>query len=219
MRYRINIHAHSVFSDGSGSPYTMAMEAKRLKFSALVLTDHLYGNSKDNDYCSITNRSYHVRRSCCHEASSILPIIEGLEVPVGGEEVLLFGTSAIKYILDKGKLTIPDLKSLRRNERCAIVLCHPHISYEKLIEHVDAYELYNSGGRMFKHRKIHPDLASKQSWANSDAHSVEQLKRSWNVVNTKIKTEEDLIKYIHGAAQPKHYAPCTKGNIITNMFL
>lgn len=206
MEHKINIHAHSVFSDGSNSPYVMALEAKRLGFSALVLTDHLYGNGKDQSYCSISDWTYPIRAQCCREASSILPIIEGIEIPVGGEEVLLFGKTAIAFALRKGCLSRDDLKSLRANEDCAIVLCHPHLSYEKLIDYVDAYELYNSGGRMFKFREINPMLLEKQCWSNSDAHHTDNIKRAWNTTKTKIETEEQLIAYIHSGEQPNMFA-------------
>jgi 3',5'-nucleoside bisphosphate phosphatase len=42
--YKINIHCHTIFSDGLNTPVTLAHEAKRLGFCALVITDHYYGS-------------------------------------------------------------------------------------------------------------------------------------------------------------------------------
>ena len=39
-------------------------------------------------------------------------------------------------------------------------------------------------------------------WCNSDAHMSEQLERGYNLVGSKIKTEDDLIKYIKSKKQP-----------------
>ena len=40
MDYKINIHAHTIFSDGYNTPYVMALKAKELGFSALVITSY-----------------------------------------------------------------------------------------------------------------------------------------------------------------------------------
>ncbi len=202
MKYKINIHAHSMFSDGSASPYAMAVKAKELGFTALVLTDHFYGNDAAYDYCSMNIRTDHLHRQFCREASSVLPIIKGMEVPVGGEEVLVFGRGVIQRILDDGKLTIDAMVEYRSTMDCAFILCHPHMFYDKLIPHIDGYERYNSSVDQFSGR---PGELVKfdgiQAWGNSDAHSLNGMDWAWNIVETKIETEEELIAYIKSGVQ------------------
>lgn len=205
MTYKLNIHAHSLFSDGYNSPYKMALTAKQLGFTALVLTDHLYGNDRSSDYCSINDRSYPLRRQSCREASEILPIIEGLELPVAGEEVLVFGEEAISYVLKCGKLTIDDMVSLRDQTNCAFILCHPHIKYEPLIPYIDGYELYNSCQHQFRSRDIADGLKPLQRWSNSDAHNVDMLGWSYNILDTQITNEIELIEYIKSGKQHEFY--------------
>ena len=206
MKYKLNIHAHSKFSDGSGSPYAMAKEAKRLGFTALVLTDHFYGNDPKYDYCSMNIRTDHLLRQFYKEASEVLPVIRGMEAPVGGEEVLVFGDLAIKTILLEGGLTVELLKKLRGTVRCAFILCHPHISYDKLIPYIDGYERFNSMQDQFKGRLEEVvKFDGLQAWCNSDAHGVSRLGWAHNLVNTKIETEEELIAYIKSGVQHEFY--------------
>lgn len=206
MKFKLNIHAHSIFSDGHNSPYTMALTAKELGFSALVLTDHLYGNDPSYDYCSINNRTYNVRKIHCQEASEeVLPVIEGIEIPIGGEEVLLFGVDAIKTVVSAGKMTVDDLIWLRGNTECAVILCHPHINYEPLIPYIDGYELYNSCQHQFRGREIADGLKSLQRWSNSDAHNKNRLDWSYNILDIPIIDEHGLIEYIKSGKQHELY--------------
>jgi predicted metal-dependent phosphoesterase TrpH len=175
----------------------MALKAKELGFTALVLTDHFYGNDKSYDYCSMNIRTDHLLRQFYREASEVLPVIRGMEVPIGGEEVLVFGGGAIKQILDKGGLSFEFMDELRVKENCAFILCHPHLHYEELIPHVDGYERYNSMQDQFSGRLEElPKMDGMQAWCNSDAHSADSLDWAWNIVNKKIETETDLIRYI-----------------------
>lgn len=206
MKYKINIHAHSIFSDGIASPYTMAIEAHRLGFTALVITDHFYGR-KIPEFMSVNNMR--VLKKACREAREILPVIIGLEVPFMGQEVLIFGGAAIKSILENGKPSPRELQNLRKETGCAVVLCHPGQDFEVTSPYIDGFEHYNSGSNLFENRlgdvRSFGTLEGKQRWCNSDAHQVPCMDKAYNIVDSKIENESDLIKYIKKGRQPEFF--------------
>lgn len=189
---KINIHAHSVFSDGANTPYVMALKAKELGFSALVLTDHFYnGKYPENGMCIEKEHSY---KRAIREAKTVLPVIRGIEVPYCMEEVLVFGKSAIEQIISDGGLL--DIAQLRKDHNCAIILCHPNVHWPDFVEHLDGYERHNNGQDYFKNDRELGKLANLQAWHNSDAHRAEGLMRGYNLTSVEITTEQQLIKYI-----------------------
>lgn len=216
QKYKINIHAHTLFSDGANSPLGMAIEAKRLGFTALVITDHYYGAT--DEWCSVNVQKMRLLRKACDEAKKILPVIVGIELVFGGEEILTFGSAMIQDIMrhrDNGnELMLRDLLKWKRRHDCAFVLCHPGKAenWEVLRPLLDGYEEYNSGSSMFRHKGAHGlverdrgALVGLPGWCNSDAHQVSGLARAYNIVNAKIENETDLIKYIKRGAQPEPY--------------
>lgn len=202
MEYKINIHAHSIFSDGMNSPYTMALKAKELGFTALVLTDHFYGPDAPEFMGKVT---MHVLKKACSEAKEILPVIIGLEVPFMGQEVLVFGGAAIKSILENGLPTMEAMLNLREETGCAILLCHPGEDFEMVAPAVDGLERINSGTDYFKKDRSFGVLETLPRWCNSDAHRAIDLEKAYNIVDSKIETESDLIRYIKRGKQPDFY--------------
>lgn len=210
--YKINLHAHSIFSDGSNSPFKMAVEAKYLGFSALVLTDHFYGKPAP----SHVNTRY--RLSClekaCKEAKTMLPIINGIELSFGREEMLVFGGALIKEIVrhvvdNESELTLELLLDWKTKHNSAFILCHPQATenWRFLRPLLDGFERYNSGDDMFSDRDF-DCLGDLPGWNNSDAHQIESLERAYNIVDCKIENESQLIKYIRKGKQPTF---CFKG--------
>lgn len=203
MKYKINIHAHSIFSDGINSPLSMAIEAKKLDFTALVITDHFYGLNVPE---FMSKNSMRLLKKACHEAQKILPVIIGLEVPFCNQEILVFGGSAINSIIENGIPTPDELIRLKKETGCAVILCHPGNDFEEVAKYVDGFEQYNSGCNYFKNgEEIRPfgALKGRQRWCNSDAHSTEDMSEAYNVVGSKIQTESDIIKYIKKGKQPE----------------
>ena len=88
--YRINIHSHTVFSDGANGPLMMALAAKKAGMTALVITDHVYTREVSSDWGVLTRFQYPVLRRLVNEAKAILPVILGIELAIEGEEVLVF---------------------------------------------------------------------------------------------------------------------------------
>ncbi len=199
MTHKINIHAHSHFSDGGNSPYHMALKAKELGFTALVITDHFYGEGR---YASLTKKSMRLLKKACREAGNILPIIIGIEVPFMGQEILVFGRDAINDILLNGKLTMDRLLSIKKETECATILCHPGNNFDLTIPAIDGFEQYNHGRNYFKNNRDLGGLKDLPRWCNSDAHTSDALGIGYNIVDKKIETETDLIQYIKSGKQP-----------------
>lgn len=205
--YKLNIHSHTIFSDGINSPYKMALKSKEVNFSATVLTDHFYGH-KLNEYrqsVSLNKDKYSVlMQSKVEIEKNIMPCIIGIEIPFMGQEVLIFGQNAIWDIFENG---LPDQERLlKMKESAAIVLCHPRAQLEIInafLNYVDAFEHFNSGYDCFKIEGL--PKTDKQRWCNSDAHREVVLANNYNILKKEIKTEADLINYIKSGEQPEFY--------------
>jgi hypothetical protein len=174
----------------------MAVRAKELGFSALVLTDHVY--RKENSEYGMVPEKWKAYGRAVHEAKEILPVIVGCEVPYKGEEVLVFGSTAVKEIWTNFGIvdTITDLK---KRHNCAVILCHPNNQYHEFLHELDGFERYNGGTDFFRKR---PPIEGIPGWCNSDAHSADRLEDGWNEVNKKITVEDELIHYIKKGVQP-----------------
>lgn len=188
----------------------MAIEAQKLGFSALVITDHFYPTYPD-EWCSAGSERHRLIRRASDEVKEIMPVIIGMELAFGGEEMLVFGTAIINTIhihCQKGNsLSVDLLKDWKSKMPSAFVLCHPQYSenWPALMPILDGYERYNSGQDMFKGREFNC-LHSLPAWCNSDAHTKKTLYLGYNITEEKIETEFDLIEYIKSGKQPQfHY--------------
>lgn len=217
--YKLNLHAHSKFSDGSHSVNSMAMRYKSLGFTCCVLTDHVYSN--DAPYSNSLEK--YIRQIEEAKKASIennIPIILGAEFSVSkSEECLVFGQEAILYLLtlrdEKRKriktnsiqdlvITYEDLIFVKELFPCAVILAHPMLSplpcgIIPLKGHLalDGYERFNSCQDFFGDRRDVPEeLKDLPSFCNSDAHSMFEIDDCYNVVYENITSEEQLISYI-----------------------
>ncbi len=204
-KFKINLHCHTHFSDGCNSPFVMAQQAKELGFCCFVMTDHFYTGT---DYEADSMRWYKWNMLQCAKreiSKLIMPVIVGLEVGYESQEVLVFGTELIKDILRNEKFTF-DMAARHLEYRTAgFVLCHPGANYDKALKICQGYEHFNSGNDYFKTRSPSLLANTKTTWSNSDAHSAEHLARGYNLVNEKITTEKQLIRYLHSGDQPELY--------------
>lgn len=207
MDYRINLHSHTIFSDGANTPLAMALEAKRLDHTALVITDHYFGECGSRTLDIPMMKQV---KKACKEARQVLPVILGIELNFAGVEMLTFGTALINNIMnhrDKGReLTVDILAKWKRIHGGAFILCHPgdDSNWPQIRPLLDGFEEYNSGQDWFKHRG-YGVLDGLPHWCNSDAHQGADMDRAWNIVGSKITDEAGLIKYIKRGSQPKFY--------------
>lgn len=207
--YKINLHAHTIFSDGSNTPYVMALKAKELGFTSLVITDHLYTNI--GGAASLNSERFNMLKRAKGEAKRILPVIIGVELAFGNEEMLVFGSAMINEIMtfrESGtEITMDHLLNWKHKHDSAFILCHPinPVNWPNLRPILDGYERINSAQDMFKDDRELDALEGLPSWCNSDAHHNKSLSFGYNLVDTKIETETDLIQYIKSGKQPEHY--------------
>lgn len=209
-KYKVNLHAHTVFSDGANSPLVMALAAKKAGLESLIITDHVYSKSVPTDWGVLTRFQYPVLRRLAREAAEILPVIVGIELAIENEEILIFGSAVIQEVLaDPSKITVGVLADLKQKYDCACVLCHPGTpeNWKKLLPILDGYEQYNSNQDWFNFRdgrtRDKGVLEGLPYWCNSDAHnSIDLATGSYNLVDSKITTECDLIKYLKRKKQP-----------------
>lgn len=215
MKYKINMHSHSYWSDGHNGLAVMTLEAKSLGYTAYVSTDHVYSlHVNEEGIVSNVESSYSMSLNKwskqCEEADAIttlsgFPVICGIELSIKGfEEVVVIGRSAIKAIYEirdeKGFVTVHDLANVKVIHNCLMNLCHP-MNAERFIAGgghriLDAYEFIHSGSPMFRNAK--EDLYEQfgiTKICNSDAHSASTLYRCCNLVDDLINTENELINY------------------------
>ena len=179
---RINLHCHTNYSDGDNI-FKMAKEHKAQGFSAFVTTDHVYpamlSSFKDKgDARSLT--SYGEFEKQAEELQKIskeldFPCMQGIELALYGEEVLVFGQQVCKDIFDymskidlneqekyikttayKRKLNLNLIKILEKNkENSAYILCHPRLDttprwvLKPLYPLLDGFEFQNNGTYYF----------------------------------------------------------------------
>ena len=175
---KINLHCHTNYSDGD-SIFNMALEHQKQGFSAFVATDHVYpflGKNKSSLFMS----SYTEFKNQAQELNQIsmqlkFSCIQGMELALWGEEILVFGEKVSKEIFDfmrntdlqkqsiqddrlvfAKKWVVPIIQILKENKKdSAIILCHPHLSptndwvLKPLYPVLDGYEFQNHGHYYF----------------------------------------------------------------------
>lgn len=222
-KYKINLHAHSNYSDG-GNIEDLATKYKEMGFVTATVTDHVYWW---DIHVSLTMEKYLAQKNEAQKISRKLdfPFIVGAEFETKErEEFLVFGDEAIRALLmkrekwvaetNKGNQPLPlfikDMIDIKNNYNCAIILCHPHLKPDysdneiKFFKNngfiaIHGYERYNSGYDMFKTDEKKPFLSKFSditAFSNSDAHSDSSLDKGYNFFTEPIGTEAELIDYI-----------------------
>jgi predicted metal-dependent phosphoesterase TrpH len=90
-RITVDLHIHSIYSDGIATPLEIAKIGKARGLSAIGVTDHLY-NGKDQKF-GVTDRTFKSYFKACHSAAQIskLCVVPGLELDTNeGHLVVLF---------------------------------------------------------------------------------------------------------------------------------
>lgn len=175
---KINLHCHTNYSDG-GNIFDMALQHKILGFSAFVVTDHVM------PFFPVHNYTLHIgslekfqKQSRDLENISVqlsFPCIQGMELALFGEEILVFGEKATWEIFDfmentdlqkqstqddrllfAKKWVMPMIQILKENKKdTAVILCHPHLSqktdwvFKALYPVLDGYEFQSRGHYYF----------------------------------------------------------------------
>lgn len=224
-RYKINLHAHTEYSDGANTIEEFALASKEIGFSVAVITEHIYDV---NWWPGIDYDKYVKQKKEAQLISKKLdyPIIVGSEFTIGEEECLVFGDQAISELLlrrqtrldkdaetkdrrdSRGVLTIKDFKEIKKRYFSAMILCHPSLKEKDSqgnstfisnggVDFLDGFERYNSGRDMFHDDKPIPiEFKKLTEFSNSDAHRVNRIDTGYNIFSEYITTESALINYI-----------------------
>lgn len=216
----INLHCHSRYSDSRASLFALAEKHKELGFCAFVITDHFEYLSKE----IYINQTRELEKISC---DLDYPCIQGIELDLYNEEILVFGQEAIyaifEYVEDNKKaFTNEDVSPESRfkeatkllemisgyKENSGIILPHPRLVekdstkgkefYGTLFEVIDGYERFNMGRDWFLRREVPKELLNKKAFKNSDAHDIDYVDRGNNPISQPITNEEQVIAFIKG---------------------
>jgi len=214
--YKLNLHSHTRYSDGHNTIKEMALMSQSLGFCCHVITDHYYGRP-DLAFCSLNKETYlkQVKEAAQISAEMRYPIIVGIECGFNCmEEINVFGHDAILYLMDHG-VGIEDYRKVRDSYYCAMILNHP--SLDKSLdagvpEAIVGFERYSSAQDFFKGtggmagRRLVPDeFRDITQFANSDAHQIGSLDRTYNLIDEDIFEETHLINFIKNK-KPLHHS-------------
>ena len=181
-KMKINLHCHTNYSDGCDSVFDMAKKHQQHGFSAFVVTDHVQPLHLEEDRKQRFPRAITSYEQFQHQTQELkyvskqlhFPCIQGMELGLFGEEILVFGKKAsrdIFHFMDKidftekyidinnhrQKVVLNLINILQQNkEHTAIILCHPQLDpavnwvLEPLYPLLDGYEFQNRGCYYFK---------------------------------------------------------------------
>lgn len=154
----LNLHAHTLYSDGSDTIKELAKVYKAQDHAALIITDHDDIHFRPVPWKAMLNDA----ETTSNEMDGY-PILVGLEifVPGAGHECLLFGHRACSEWVDilvdiqdvnRSFFRLPEFKawvrSLNdRNIEYALILCHPSLSCidSSFYALMHGYEIMNAG--------------------------------------------------------------------------
>lgn len=215
--FKINLHAHTKYSDGYDTVEKQAKGCKSLGFSACVITDHVY-NAEHKYSLSVQKFTEQLEEAKRVSEDLDYPVILGAEFSIAkSEECLVFGTEAIMRLLEirhneifnsgSAYIGIDELRAVRSEFDCSVILCHPMLPEYKTdqgqnfiqiggADVIDGFEIINSGQFEFRRRAIPVEFDGLVRVCNSDAHHSGELDLCYNLTTENITDEKSLIKYI-----------------------
>lgn len=211
---KLNLHAHTKYSDGSNTLEEMVHAYRNNNFLCAVSTDHVYST---DFHLSLNNNTYQYQMHKAQKLSEELryPVICGLEISCRevGEELILLGHDACIAFMSHRAKTLNDknqiidnykiLKEVKEKYKSYVILAHPFLHKPEQIDEmatvIDGLEIINAKQFQFLNRDIPKQFENKARYCNSDAHSVSQLSRCCNFLteNVKIKNDLDLIDLLN----------------------
>ena len=216
--FKLNLHAHTKYSDGHADIEGMLREYKKQGFTAAVITDHVY--SADHKYSlNLEKYSAQVAEAYAMSAKHDFPVILGAEFSLHKlEEVVIIGQPIVTMLLLQrknrleqglnGMTMIEDLAAMRKTRYPFFVsLCHPHLTRNEdgtqdfILKGghkiLNAFERINGGCDFFSYRRkdIPAEFEGLIPLSNSDAHSSFSIDTCYNLTNEPIRTEQELFDY------------------------
>lgn len=202
----IDLHNHTTLSDGSFGLLELC-KIKKDKLDTICITDHF--PSFANAYPIGKNEAdkYQLRRMKFPEKYKGLPnVIVGMEFMFKNiVEVLIFGRKCIDDVIKYIPRNYMALKSIVKDNECAIVICHPvrrdELYNDTLLSMADGIEVTIRGDflngvkkELYKVKKEY----NLHFFSNSDFHDHRSSDiNTYNIIDDKIITnEKELISAI-----------------------
>lgn len=199
---KLNLHAHSKYSDGRATMEQMIETYKNNGYVCAVLTDHDYCFLKYKDIWKSTEEmkpeegmkfaleKFNKQLSEAKELQEKynFPVIIGMEISLWGEEAVLFGKEAIikwlsgDYFSAKEALVMGDEEQYKNlscwKERYGLIIVHPSMIKRKfLYEVAHGFEIMNCG-QDFSRGLSKQDIEKLKypvPYKGADAHSTKML--------------------------------------------
>lgn len=200
---KINLHAHTSYSDGVGSLKDMVLIAKGHGHVCFVSSDHDYMMSLKT-YCDQLKEA--------QEISGLygIKVFCGLEISLYHEEAVLIGENAcrswmsIYHSIREGKadVRVSHLKEIISEHESGLCLVHPCLrGPAEFYSMFDAYEIGNAGSIWPDDmiQKMETLMPGKRQVKGSDAHSTNWYDTQLGVCNDTdqtFSTEGDIIKWL-----------------------
>jgi predicted metal-dependent phosphoesterase TrpH len=198
--YKINLHCHTTYSDGSESLEASVLAAMKSGCCAFAATDH--------DWLLNPERLEEEFEEADRLSRKLgFPVIIGLEATHPCEhEINVFGRNAVRRLIRSA--SHEDFKAVRAEEHCAMIWNHPgrfpHSEEveKKMAALADGIERWNDGDDFFA-AEIPLHLAGLPVYSNDDAHSFLNFGRCWNLIDAEIKGEKDLVDFLRERQGPR----------------
>ena len=185
MRLKIDLHVHTVYSDGSGTVEQVLDTARRRGLDGLAITDH---NTVRAYYKA---KTYHTR----------LLVLPGFEVHTDAGDVLVLGLEELLPRFDGWRFE--DLIRSARNRRGLTILCHPGIERGMIHRWLrckpDAVEVLNASYPLMINVKRGWNVALKlgvPTVGGSDAHDPQVIGDAYTEVDVEKPCCKSVIESI-----------------------
>ncbi len=201
----IDLHNHTILSDGSYELLELCKIKKDI-VDTICITDHF--PSYKNAYPIGKNEAdkYTLRKMKYPEKYKGLPnVIVGMEFMFNNiVEVLIFGKKCINEVIKFIPKNYKALKSIVKDNECAVVICHPirndELYNDTLLSIADGIEITIRGDFL---KGIEKDLYKVKNkynlhfFSNSDFHDhISSDVNTYNIIERKITNEKELISAV-----------------------
>ena len=192
MTCTLDLHIHTVYSDGVVDPLNVVKYAKRVGLNGISITDH---NTLQGSL-----RALEAVKSLKLKEFIVIP---GIEITTEYGHILVYGLTSIRRFT-----TVVELIDIVREENGIIALAHPYgkllflpyraVETPEIIRNIDAIEIVNGKTPPISNRRAR-ELAlklQKPGIGGSDAHTLTEIGTVRTVVEDNVSTLDEILEAI-----------------------